>query len=170
VEEENQCLAGGSLGSQVVDVGKDIEKWIKSLGKTHKSSGQKICPYAEKALQDKTIQISKAKVDLLEHIVHCSHLVPCFHLDAVVLYIEYKITEKRLAKICRDANRNRPHMAILYDHPNNQGLHKGVSFSYGKLPLVIIQPLDKLQSAQSKLRRTRYYKDWGLDPQDDMFY
>jgi hypothetical protein len=61
-------------------------------------------------------------------------------------------------------------MAILYDHPANNGKHKGVSFSYGKLPLVLIQPLDKLQEAQAKLRKSSYYKDWELDPQDEMFY
>jgi len=154
----------------VAEESKLIEKWIRRLGKTNKSSGQKICPYAEKALQDQTIQITEARGDLLDHIVHCCHLVPIFHLDVVVLYIKYKISEKKLANICQQASLNKVHMAILYDHPDNDGKHKGVSFSYGKLPLVIIQPLDKLKQAQQKLRRTSYYRDWALDPEDEMFY
>ena len=107
-----------------------IENWIRGqVAKVYKKTGKAICPFAKKTLQDKTIQITKAKVDLLEHIIHCCHMVPIFRLDIVVLYIDYKISEQRLATICKQAHNNKLHMAIMYDHPDNKGLHKGVSFS-----------------------------------------
>jgi len=90
----------------VAEESKLIENWIRGqVAKIHKKTGKAICPFAKKALQDQTIQITKAKVDLLEHIIHCCHMVPIFRLDIVVLYIDYKISEQRLATICEQAHR-----------------------------------------------------------------
>lgn len=141
-----------------------IENWIRGqIAKVHKTSGKAICPYAKKTLQDQTIQITKAKVNLLDHIIHCCHMVPIFKLDIVVLYIDYKISESRLASICQQAHANKLHMAVMYDHPANKGLHKGVSFSYKRKPLVMVQPLDKLQKAQRQLKKTGWYEAWGVE-------
>jgi len=154
----------------VADVGKDIEKWIgQVVAKKHKASGASICPFAKKTLQDQTIQITKAKVDLLEHIIHCCHMVPIFRLDIVVLYIDYKISEQRLATICEQAHKNKLHMAVMYDHPDNNGLHRGVSFSYKRKPLVMIQPMDRLKDAQSRLRRSGWYEAWGVEDLEQFY-
>ena len=156
---------------KVVVGSKDIEKWIgQVVAKTHKESGKAICPYAKKTLQDRKIQIAVAKKNVLAQIDHCCSLFNIFHLDIVVLYFDYKISEKKLSNLCKKAYDNNKEFAILYDHPSNNGKHKGVSFSYGKAPLIMIQNLQKLKNAQQRLQKTDYYESWGLDPNDSMFY
>ena len=114
----------------MADVGKDIEKWIgQVVAKKHKESGATICPFAKKTLQDRKIQITMAKKDVLSQINHCCGLFNVFHLDIVILYLEQPITEKKLSNLCQKAHKQNPKFAIMYDHPENDGLHKGVSFS-----------------------------------------
>ncbi len=96
-------------------------------------------------------------------------MVPIFRLDIVVLYIDYKISEQRLATICKQAHDNKLHMAVMYDHPANKGLHKGVSFSYKRKPLVMIQPMDKLKEAQARLRRSGWYEAWGVEDLEQFY-
>ncbi len=156
---------------KVVVGSKDIEKWIgQVVAKTHKASGKAICPYAKKTLQDRKVQITMAKKNVLAQIDHCCSLFSIFHLDIVVLYFPYKINEKKLSSVCKKGFENNPDYAMLYDHPDNKGKHKGVSFSYGKAPLLMIQNLNKLKNAQQQLRKSNYYDAWGLDPNDSMFY
>ena len=149
---------------------KDIEKWIgQVVAKKHKASGAAICPFAKKTLEDRKIQIAVAKKDVLGQINHCCSLFNIFHLDIVILYFDHKITEKKLAGICKKAHRKNPLFAIMYDHPANNGLHKGVSFSYGKAPLIMIQGMAKLKQAQQKLKKSGYYKKWDIDSFDQFY-
>lgn len=171
VEGKSQCQVEGSRENQVVVGSKDIEKWIRQVvAKTHKASGAAICPYAKRALEDRKIQIAVAKVDVLDQIDQCCDLFDCFNLDIVILYFDRKISEKQLAMLCRVGHDKNKEFAVLYDHPKNKGKHKGVSFSYGKAPLIMIQKLDKLKKAQGQLRKSGYYECWGLDPNSEMFY
>jgi hypothetical protein len=154
----------------VVDVGKDIEKWIRQVvAKTHKASGAAICPFAKRTLEDRKIQITPAKVDVLDQIDQCCGLFVSLGLDIVILYFTHEITERKLANLCRRAHKNNPDYAILYDHPDNDGLHKGVSFSYGKAPLIMIQDIAKLKQAQQKLERSGWYRKWGIDKMDQFY-
>ena len=77
MEDENQgCLAKGQQGEKKVAVeSKDIEKWIgQVVAKKHKASGATICPFAKKTLEDRKIQITMAKENVLDQIVHCCSL------------------------------------------------------------------------------------------------
>lgn len=142
----------------------DIEKWIgQVVAKKHKASGATICPFAKKTLEDRKIQIAMAKKDVLSQISHCCGLFNIFHLDIVILYFTYEITERKLSNICKRAHQQNPTYAIMYDHPDNDGLHKGVSFSYGKAPLIMIQGMAKLKQAQQKLKQSGYYEKWDID-------
>lgn len=147
---------------------KDIENWIRTkIAKKNKAIGLPICPFAKKTLQDKKFQISKAKQELASHVRHCCSLFPVLALDIIILYIPYKITEKQLQKICRNTQSRYPLLAVLYDHPANAGLIKGQQFSYQKCPLVMIQDMKQLKSAQKLLReKTNYY---DIVQNDDMF-
>lgn len=143
---------------------KDIEDWIRQVvAKTHKASGAAICPFAKRTLEDGKIQIVPAKVDVYDQIDHCCNLFNIFHLDIVILYFNYEITEAKLAKVCKQAHQSHPDYAIMYDHPDNDGLHKGVSFSYGKAPLIMIQGMAKLKQAQEQLKKSGYYGKWDID-------
>ena len=146
------------------DVGKDIEKWIRQVvAKTHKASGATICPFAKRTLEDRKIQITPAKVDVLDQIDHCCGLFVSLGLDIVILYFTHEITASKLSKVCKRAHKNNPDYAIMYDHPDNDGLHKGVSFSYGKAPLIMIQGMAKLKQAQKQLKKSGYYDKWDID-------
>ena len=148
----------------MADVGKDIEKWIgQVVAKKHKASGAAICPFAKKTLEDRKIQITMAKEHVLDQIVHCCSLFNIFNLDIVILYFTDKITEKKLSQLCKTAHKQNPMFAIMYDHPDNNGLHKGVSFSYGKAPLIMIQGMAKLKQAREKLKQSGYYEKWDID-------
>ena len=148
----------------MADVGKDIEKWIRQVvAKTHKASGAAICPFAKRTLEDRKVQITPAKTDVLDQIDQCCGLFVSLGLDIVILYLNNEITERRLSNLCRRAHRNNPDYAIMYDHPDNDGLHKGVSFSYGKAPLIMIQDLARLKQAQGQLKRSGYYEKWSID-------
>ena len=148
----------------MADEGKDIEKWIRQVvAKTHKASGAAICPFAKRTLEDRKIQITPAKTDVLDQIDQCCDLFVSLGLDIVILYFNHEITERRLSNLCRRAHRNNPDYAIMYDHPDNDGLHKGVSFSYGKAPLIMIQDLARLKQAQGQLKRSGYYEKWSID-------
>ena len=154
----------------MVDVGKDIEKWIRQVvAKTHKASGAAICPFAKRTLEDRKIQITPAKTDVLDQIDQCCGLFVSLGLDIVILYFTDEITERKLSNLCRRAHKNNPDYAILYDHPDNDGLHKGVSFSYGKAPLIMIQDMTKLKQAQQKLERSGWYRKWGIDKMDQFY-
>ena len=149
---------------KVVVGSKDIEKWIgQVVAKTHKASGATICPFAKRTLEDRKIQISMAKEDVLSQIDHCCDLFDILHLDIVILYFTDEITERKLSNLCKKAHQHNPNYAIMYDHPDNDGLHKGVSFSYGKAPLVMIQGMAKLKQAQQKLKQSGYYEKWDID-------
>ena len=154
----------------MVDVSKsDVEKWIWTLGKKVATTGQPICPYSQKTLQDKKIQIVPARSTVFEQCVQYCDLFSVLNLDVIVVYFNHTISEKKLSNLARRIHSARSNFAVLYDHPDNAGLHQGVSFSFGKAPLMIIQELSKLKRAQAQLKKTDYYRAWGLDD-PDMFY
>jgi hypothetical protein len=160
------------LKEKVADVSsKDVQDWIKQVvSKKNPKVGERICPYAEKTLKAKAIEIVPGKSNLVDQIHHCCSIFDALALECIIIYIQYKITEEALSKVCRKAHKLNPNYAVFYDHPDNNGKHKGVSFSFGKCPLIFVQPLKELKDAQSKLGRTSYYKHWGLNPNDSMFY
>ena len=154
----------------MADEGKDIENWIRQVvAKTHKASGAAICPFAKRTLEDRKIQITPAKVAVFDQIDLCCNLFNSLALDIVILYFTDQITERKLSNICKRAHKQNPDYAIMYDHPDNDGLHKGVSFSYGKLPLIMIQDMAKLKQAQHKLKQSGYYEKWSIDSFDQFY-
>ena len=89
----------------MADVGKDIEKWIRQVvAKTHKASGAAICPFAKRTLQDRKIQITVAKEDVLSQIGTCCDLFNSLNLDIVILYFNREITERKLSNLCKKAH------------------------------------------------------------------
>jgi hypothetical protein len=150
---------------------KDVYDWIRGkVSKTDRKVGKAICPFAEASVKAKAIQVVPGKSNLVDQVNHCCSIFNIFALDIIIIYIQYPITEQQLAKVCEQSHKKNNRFAIMYDHPDNDGLHRGVSFSFQKAPLIFIQDLNKLKDAQSKLRRTSYYRSWRIDPNDSMFY
>jgi len=146
----------------------DILKWVRTkIAKKHKKTGITPCPFASKALKDKNYQIIQAKDNLSEQVNHLCDVIDIFKLDIIILHIEYPITLKKIESVCRRAQKRKPDVAVLYDHPENDGLIKGMQFSYQKCPLIMIQPMEKLKAARRLLReKTDYYQKVG---NEDMF-
>ena len=172
VEENQKCQEDLAVKEKQVAVeSKDIEKWIRQVViKKDKKNPTPVCPFAKKTLEDRKIQIAMAKKDVLLQVSHCCNLFNIFNLDIVILYFNHKISEKRLADLCKKAHKQNPKYAIMYDHPYNNKKVKGVQFSFQKAPLLFIQDLNKLRDAQRRLQKTDYYRVWGLDAHSDMFY
>lgn len=149
---------------------KDVEDWIgQVVAKTHKQSGAAICPFAKRTLADRKIQIIPAKVDVLTQVAQCCDLFHSLNLDVVILYFNYKITERKLKMLCEQASHLSPNFAVMYDHPDNDGKHKGVSFSFGKAPLLFIQDMTKLKQAQKTLEKSGWYAAWGIKDWDQFY-
>ena len=147
---------------------KDILSWINNdIGKKHKSSGVAPCPFASKAVKDKTYKIVKAKDNLVEQVDTLCSVIDIFKLDIVIVHLDNGIAEAKLKKICNSIQKKKNNVAIMYDHPDNDGLVAGMQFSYQKCPLIMIQPMDKLKRAQKSLRqKTNWYEIVG---NEDMF-
>jgi hypothetical protein len=148
---------------------KQVEDWIRQIGEKVEKTGHPICPYAKKSIQQKSIQIQNARHNVLDQCLQYCDLFGALGLDAVVIYFNYPISEKKLSNLARRVHRLRSNFAVLYDHPKNKGLHKGIQFSFQKAPLLIMQEYRKLKHAQTQLKKTDYYRAWGLEHDQDMF-
>lgn len=172
MEENLQCQ---KKAKKVVDVSKpvgskDIEDWIRGqIVKTHKASGKAVCPFAKRTLKDKKIQIVPAKINVFDQIAQCCDLFHTLNLDICIFYFNYPITERKLKNLCARAHKRKPHYAIMYDHPDNNGKHKGVQFSFQKAPLIFVQDLAKLKAGQQLLKKTGYYKAWGMEDMEQFY-
>ena len=142
---------------------KDIEDWIRGqVAKKNKKTKQAICPFAKKTLQDKKVAIIPSKDNVLVQVNQLCDLFAVLNYDVIIIYFNGKISEKQLENICKQAHKRRPDVAVMYDHPVNKGKHKGVSFSFQKAPLLFIQSLSKIKQGQKILKRSGYYKAWGI--------
>lgn len=170
MEEENHLWARKKIKSLVEEENreKDIIRWITNkIGKKHKASGIAPCPFASKVIKDKTYKILEAKVNLAEQVAHLCDIIDIFKLDIIIIYCNNTITERRLKNICHKIQKQKQKTAIMYDHPDNDGLVAGMQFSYQKCPLIMIQPLSKLKAAQKSLKeKTNWYQIVG---NQDMF-
>jgi hypothetical protein len=57
---------------------------------------------------------------------------------------------------------------ILEDHPDIPEYINGVCMNFGKCGLLLIQNLDKLNSASDQLRDKGYYSHWTCNNLDDV--
>jgi len=142
---------------------KDIEDWIRGqVAKKNKKTQQAICPFAEATLKNKKVAIIPSKDDVLVQVNQLCDIFSALNYDVVIIYFNVKVSETKLQTICNNAHKRRPNVAVMYDHPINNGKHRGVNFSFGKAPLIFIQSLPKIKQGQKLLERSGYYKAWGI--------
>jgi|TARA_Y100000296_G_C5152258_1_gene247108 hypothetical protein len=109
---------------------KDVEKWIRrQVIKTNNKDRKTILPFET---TNKKIQVIPAKDNMLVQVNQCCDLFSILHFDIVILYFNYKISEKKLSTICEQAQKNNPHYKIIY------------SFNFQKAPLLFIHSLNTL--------------------------
>jgi hypothetical protein len=142
---------------------KEVYDWIRTkISKRNPKVGKAICPYAKTTLETEKIEIVYGKPNLVDQINHCCNLLNTFALDCIIILIQHKITEAQLSKVCKTAQIKNPYRAIMYDHPTNDGKHCGVSFSFGKAPLIMIQDLAKLKKMQKIYKAQGWYDAWNI--------
>ena len=120
------------------------------------------CPYARQALINNKISIKFCEVfefmdvirESLETLEEKDVVVICFNhnqIDPVSLQ-EYVVG---VNKTLMPAN-----YVILEDHPDSPEFVNGVKMNFGLCGLLILQKLDKLNTAADQLREKGYYDTW----------
>jgi hypothetical protein len=150
----------------------DIISWIENfLEKSNSNLGNWApCPYARQARVNNSVSIKFAETrefddvvrESLETLENKEVVVVCFdHLtiDPISLQDYVKNMNNMLLPI---------NYVILEDHPDSPEYINGVCMNFGKCGLLLIQKLDKLNSASDQLRDKGYYSHWTRDNLDDV--
>jgi hypothetical protein len=150
----------------------DIISWIENfLEKSNSNLGNWApCPYARQARVNNSVSIKFAETrefddvirESLETLENKEVVVVCFdHLtiDPISLQDYVKNMNNMLLPI---------NYVILEDHPASPEYINGVCMNFGKCGLLLIQKLDKLNSASDQLCEKGYYSHWTRDNLDDV--
>ena len=140
----------------------ELYDWIDNFVTQHNDTfGGVPCPYARKAMRDKTVDIRETKnlkVDLFNLMYWDTGK------EAVILHCDKSLyTVEELSSIVDTYNQHAGlfcNLVALEDHPDDPEIVKGVKMNFGKAILVIVQELDKLTEASNKLKAQGYYDDW----------
>jgi hypothetical protein len=120
------------------------------------------CPYARAARVNNQIEILECQVhDFIKTVLNSLSLledkevvVICFdHNDIDPVILQEWVIESNRALM-------KNNYVILEDHPNSPEYVNGVKMNFGECGLLILQKLDKLNSAADKLQEQGYYNSW----------
>ena len=128
------------------------------------------CPYARSARLNNKIEIrfSHAK-DLLFDVVNNIDLLK--DKDVIIFCFDHtKIVPESLAIIVAGMNQAlmKVNVVALEDHPDIKESINGVDMNFGLCGLLLVQNLDKLNTASRQLKEKGYYRTWSLDNLDDV--
>jgi len=146
-----------------------LHDWIDNFVTKHNYMfGGIPCPYARKAMKDKTVDIREStNIQLDLHRL----LKWDDKLEAVILHADTNLmTSEELSLHVRFWNHTAmlKDIVALEDHPDDPEIVKGVKMNYGKGILVIVQRLSKLNQASDKLAEMGYYDDWEQENFNDV--
>jgi len=128
------------------------------------------CPYARQARLNNKITIKFCEVfefmDIIRESMYALEekdvVVICFnhnHIDPVSLQEFVAGTNKTLMPV---------NYVILEDHPNSPEFVNGVKMNFGHCGLLILQKLDKLNTAADHLKEKGYYDTWPKENLDEV--
>lgn len=131
-----------------------------------KLDGLAICPFAKKAIVTQRYRINGCVRPLKRRLFAACESFDANNIDIHILYID-SISLPYHKKLTAEANERFPELAILYDNKENNGLIRGLQFSYQRKHLWMIQSRPQLQQYQKILRdKTNWYQ---LVKSDEMF-
>ena len=149
-----------------------ITAWMENFVEVpHPTFGnQPPCPYARQFRLKNKIKIIEAKGaiwntarkvcntwdDSWEAIVVASTFIA----------VPPSILNDRIAELNRKIKRD--DLVCLEDHPEDEELIDGVKMNHGKLVLVVIQRLERLNRFTKSLRKGNYYDKWSKENLDDV--
>jgi hypothetical protein len=128
------------------------------------------CPYARQARINNQIKIEfieaqglcKEVYDNLHWLDSFDVLVLCFDhkkIDATLTQAYVKIMNSTLMK---------ENVVILEDHPAAKEYVSGIKMNFGHCGLLVIQRLDKLNTASEQLQSKGYYDHWNKEALDEV--
>jgi hypothetical protein len=128
------------------------------------------CPYARAARINNKIEICFAEPT--ELFLTVTEKLPLLEThDVVVICFDHtKITSGNLQQWVEATNQQLlpTNYVILEDHPDSVEIVNGVCMNFGHCGLLVVQKLDKLNSAADQLRTKDYYNHWSQQDLDSV--
>lgn len=153
-------------------VKQDIISWIENfLEKSNSNLGNWApCPYARQARINNNISIKLAEIFEFDDVIRES-LETLDNKEVVIICFDHHTIDPiSLQHYVKNMNNMLlpTNYVILEDHPNSPEHINDVCMNFGKCGLLLIQKLDKLNSASNQLREKGYYDHWSLDNLNDV--
>lgn len=128
------------------------------------------CPYARAARLAGLIEVQFTEIEDIGTSVR--QALPTLETkDVVVLCFEHRMIDPViLQEWIKDLNRDlvSKNYVILEDHPYSPEFVNGVQMNFGHCGLLIVQKLDKLNTAADRLRDKGYYDHWDTRAVNDV--
>ena len=128
------------------------------------------CPYTRQARITNQIKIEFVQAHGLCHETH-SRLHWLDHFDVIVLCFDHKQIDPVLTQAyvkIMNSTLMRENIVILEDHPGASEQVNGVRMNFGKCGLLVVQRLDKLNTASKQLESKGYYHHWDQGALDEV--
>jgi len=126
------------------------------------------CPYSRQARIKNLIEVLFAdSEDLVSAVDRALPLLE--NKDVIVICFDHtQITCDLLEELVENINRTLMPLdyVVLEDHPYKTELLNGVSMNFGKCGLLLLQKLNKLNTASEHLKKSGYYDSWSAESLD----
>jgi hypothetical protein len=120
------------------------------------------CPFARQARVNNKIAIVKSDPGNLVNTVE-ANLQELETKEVVVVWFDHtQVDQVVLASLVQAYNKIlMPHnYVVLEDHPDAEEYVNGVKMNFGLAGLLVVQKLDKLNTAADQLKSKGYYNNW----------
>jgi len=148
---------------QLEIVKKDIINWITNfvIVNNEKLDNWPPCPFARKTYIDQKFDIRLGK-DIIIDCHDCAVSWSDTYDVIIYAYDRSAYSTEQVAVAISDLNKkfNKSNLLLLDDHPDDIEIVNDVSFNQGTYILILIQRLDKVQTASAELQKLGYYKLW----------
>lgn len=128
------------------------------------------CPYARQARVNNNISIKFATISELTDVINES-IETLSHKEVVIICFDHNFIDPvELQSYVEGMNKTLMpiNYVILEDHPLSPEYINGVNMNFGSCGLLLMQKLDKLNSASDQLRDKGYYKHWSKEDLDSV--
>jgi len=142
----------------------DLERWLVEFVESEnpKLNNWSPCPYARAARLSGLIQVEFVEVgDLTAGVTNA--LPQLDAKDVVVVCFDHNMIDPVELQEWVSAINNDlmpRNYVVLEDHPHSPEFVNGVKMNFGGCGLLIVQKLDKLNTAADRLRQKGYYDHW----------
>jgi len=148
----NQLNINLSLETQIKN---DIKQWAEYVGLPQKQlGGLAVCPFARAHLNSYDVTF----VENLDQI-----RAPAHDFELIIFVVMAAVDAGSLHDFCIRLGQHDSKYIFLPDHKDKKTFINGVQTNNGKHNLVLCQPLEKLNLARLKLKKTLYYSYWDKD-------